>query len=241
MTGKNTDLLGLAPYGEAVNTLTKGIVDGSAAFLGRICLPVAEEFGFLLRDRVHAWRARNVVNVLRAAERKLSGQRDAHAHPRIVFEILEQSSWADSAHVQQMWAGLLASSCTVEGNDEENHLFVVLLRQLTGSQARVVNFACERADKTSTASGLIWCDGFYALVSDISSASGLADVHRLDRELDHLQSLNLIRGGFSPRAGQEMNQHIALTPTALGLNFFVRCQGSRESPVKFFKVSTRED
>jgi len=39
---------------EAINTVTTSVVGGAEAFLGRICLPAAEEFGLLLRDRVHA-------------------------------------------------------------------------------------------------------------------------------------------------------------------------------------------
>lgn len=37
---------------QPLNTLAQGAVDGAGAFLGRICLPAAEEFGLLLRDKV---------------------------------------------------------------------------------------------------------------------------------------------------------------------------------------------
>lgn len=46
------DVLGIKPVAEAVNTVTKGTVEGASAFLSRICLPAAEEFGFLLQDKV---------------------------------------------------------------------------------------------------------------------------------------------------------------------------------------------
>ena len=52
------DLFGLAAYGETLNTLAKGVVDGAGAFLSRICLPAAEEFGLLLRDKVVRGEAR---------------------------------------------------------------------------------------------------------------------------------------------------------------------------------------
>jgi hypothetical protein len=38
------------PVEEAVKIATKGAVDGVGAFLSRICLPAAEEFGLLCRD-----------------------------------------------------------------------------------------------------------------------------------------------------------------------------------------------
>ena len=54
-------MFGLAAYGEALNTLAKGAVDGASAFLSKICLPAAEEFGLLLRDKLSVWRAKNAI------------------------------------------------------------------------------------------------------------------------------------------------------------------------------------
>lgn len=44
---KSLDVLGVKPIADSVNTVTKGTVDGASAFLSRICLPAAEEFGLL--------------------------------------------------------------------------------------------------------------------------------------------------------------------------------------------------
>ena len=46
---------------------TQGLLDGAAAFLSRVCLPAAEEFGRALRDRISAWRAKNAAQVLNKA------------------------------------------------------------------------------------------------------------------------------------------------------------------------------
>jgi len=91
------------------------LVDGAGAFLGRICLPAAEEFGQLLRDRIKYWRAVNASKIAAMAEarlRALNAGKSVQAHPRLVGAIIEQGSWTDDEEVQQMWAGLLASSCT---------------------------------------------------------------------------------------------------------------------------------
>ena len=61
--GKSLDVFGIKPVADSINTVTKGAVDGAGAFFGRICLPAAEEFGLLLRDKVSAWRARNIVRI----------------------------------------------------------------------------------------------------------------------------------------------------------------------------------
>ena len=39
-------------------------VDGVSSFLGKVCVPAAEEFGLFSRDQVHAWRLKNIVNVV---------------------------------------------------------------------------------------------------------------------------------------------------------------------------------
>jgi hypothetical protein len=67
---QSLDVLGIKPLAEAINTVIKGTVDGAAVFLGRICLPAAEEFGLLLRDRVSHWRRQNLIRIAEKAERK---------------------------------------------------------------------------------------------------------------------------------------------------------------------------
>jgi len=64
------DIFGIASYGKALNTLTKGVVDGAEAFLSRICLPAAEEFGLLLQDKVSAWRKNNTIAIIIEAQKK---------------------------------------------------------------------------------------------------------------------------------------------------------------------------
>lgn len=57
----SADELGLKSLGESIKIATSATVDGAAAFLSRIYLPTAEEFGLLLRDKVQAYRAANAV------------------------------------------------------------------------------------------------------------------------------------------------------------------------------------
>src|SRR5436309_5740840 len=240
MAGETRDLLGLTPYGEALNTLTKGAVEGAGAFLGRICLPVAGELGLLFQDKVRAWRAANAVKVVQKAEAKYAkyAASGSHAHPRLVAAAIENGSWNDSSEVQEMWAGLLASSCTETGRDEDNLFFLTILQQLTGTEVKLLNHSCASAPKTALASGLIWPAPLRCSVRELRGIVGVDDLHRLDRELDHLRALGLTMGGIplsATLAAEE--QSVDVTPTALAVNMYVRCQGSRESPVEFFKVS----
>lgn len=240
---KSIDVLGVKPIAKSVEKVTEGAIDGAEAFLSRICLPAAEEFGLLLRDKISNWRAQNSIKIIEKSQLLLDEKLSEvvlHAHPRIVYEALEKGSWAEDDHMQKLWAGLLASSCSEDGKDESNLIFINILSQLTNSQGALIDYACSHATKSSTAAGWISCNTpLIVKLNEIESIMGIADFHQLDRELDHLRSLDLIFEGFVP---EHTDANIA--PTALCLQLFVRCQGYIGSPLDYFgieNVSAAED
>jgi len=234
------DLLGIAPIGRAVERVTDSVVGGAEALLGRVCLPAAEEFGLLLRDKVSGWRQRNTIaTVIRAKPLLEAAASDnRHAPPRLIMESLNHASWADNEEVQQMWAGLLASSCTVGGKDDSNWIFINLLGQLTALQALVLKTACELADKVVQANGLIAAGAVFKTADELFALTGCHDVQRLDRELDHLRALGLIEAGF--HGGFAAQPLADIRPTPLALHLYVRSQGLLQSPVEYFGLSPNE-
>ncbi len=237
------DITGLGGFGDAVNTATKALAEAINGFLARICHPAAEEFGLLLRDRVAAWRVRNLARIVEVARRNLERSNralDVSAHPRIVQSVLDNGSWSDCEEVQVMWGGLLASSCTSEGRDESNLIFISLLGQLTSSEARMLNHICKQADKSTTPAGLIWADRVSLTLGTLREIAGVDDINRIDRELDHLQTLGLTEGVFSIDAHLTAGDSTFVRPTSLALNMFVRCSGSLAAPAAFFELTSTE-
>jgi hypothetical protein len=232
---ESLDLLGIKPIGEAISAATKAAIDAASAFLGRICLPAAEEFGLLIRDKISFWRLKNFLKISEKAENLLKMNPDfelKHSHPRLVFSILEHGSWSEDSTVQDMWAGLLASSCTSGGEDDSNLIFINLLSHLTKSQARLLKFSCECSGKYVERPGLIMVGQFVIKLNTLFKVMEIDDINIIDRELDHLRSLGLIVGGIIP----EKDDSADITPTALALYMYVRCQGSKDSPVDYFKL-----
>lgn len=233
---KSLDIFGIKPVGDALHKATAATLDGIAAVLSRICLPAAEEFGLAWRDRVSAWRTENLKAITQRAQERLEANeisKDAHASPRLVHTIVEEGSWADDAIVQDLWAGLLSSSCTDSGDDDSNLIFSNLLSQLTKLQARILKFACENAKKSNSA-GLVVADDLILTLARLKEIADERDVQRLDREMDCLRELGLISLGF-----QIGNTTVAyITPTTLALHMYVRCQGSRLSPIEWFALKT---
>jgi len=217
--------------------LAQAAIDGAKAILSRICLPAAQEYGLFLQEKINGWRALQLVEMTKKLDKKLARNKvpkGAHAHPRIAGAIMDRSSYADDDGLQEMWAGLLASSCTENGDDDSNLIFANLLSDLTKLQARVVKYACENAQKWAP-HGLIQVNHLSITLDDLCKLTGENDIHRLDRELDHLGAIGILhpkRSGLVPGANL-----VNLTPTPLALYMYVRCEGSRLNPVEFFKIS----
>lgn len=231
---KSLDVLGLKPVADAVSTVTSATTDGVGAFLSRICLPAAEEFGLLLRDKVSSWRANNAITIAQKAEKKLQDLPNPdrrHAHPRLVGLALEQGSWVDDDLIQEMWAGLLATGCTENGGDQTNILFANMLSPLTPSQAKALRFSCMRCQMKKSSSGLIAANLLVVTVEELLSALELTDIHRLDLELDHLRGAGLL----DMQSGLDPNETSAyLCPTSLGIQLFIRSEGYVGSPIEYF-------
>lgn len=229
---KSLDVLGLQPISDSVKVVTQGTVNGASAFLGRICLPAAEEFGLLLKDQVSSWRANNAVRITDKAQRileKKGNSLDVSAHPRIIYTAIENGSWAEDEFMQNFWAGILASACTPDGKDESNIIFINFLSQITTNQARIIDHICKNAKTYKGKSGLIACDRFEMEAEELVQISGIKDIHQLDRELDHLRGLELIFEGF-----EHFSLKANITPHSLCLQFYVRTQGYVGSPIDFF-------
>lgn len=234
---RSLDLLGTKPIAEAINTTTTAVTSGAGAFLSRICLPVAEEFGLLLQDKVRAWRSRNAEEIAQRASLmvdKLPNSELRRAHPRIVGAILSSGSWSDDPDIHSMWAGLLATACTMSGRSQENLIYVNLLTQLTSSEARIIRFACERVTKKKSPTGLLLSDLLEVTVEDIMTASGTEDLHVLDLEVDHLREIGLLSpdSGLSPYESYKPR----LTPSTIALQLYVRCSGYIGSPLDYFEL-----
>jgi hypothetical protein len=242
---KALDILGIKPIGDAINTTVTKSFEGIEGFLKLVCAPALEEIGLLFKDKVRHWRLNNILNILHKAQGKLDFTDDKlhiKAHPKVAISILENGSLNDNDEVQELWAGLFVASCTQDGQDDENLIFVDLLKQLTVVEARIFKYSCEGARKILYPNGLMIADTFSISCDVLTDLTSIKDIHRLDRELDHLHSLNLI-GSSLNGAGFDENLNANIKPTALALNLYVRTQGFHNDPAKFWKsgVITKDE
>jgi len=232
------DLLGIKPIGDAAIIVVNKFLGGIEGFLKIVCVPALEEFGLLIKDQIRHWRLNNLSNILAKAQGKIGFEDEnlqLKAHPRVALAIIENGSLNDNDEVQELWAGLFASSCTKDGLDDENLIFVDLLKQLTVCEARILKYSCKRVRKVLHENGLVVGEELTLDCKTLIEISGIPEIHRLDRELDHLRSLELIGAGLGS-GGFSISDHSLIadiTPTALALALYVKTQGHNIEP-KFF-------
>ena len=235
---KSLDVLGIKPVADALDHGVKKVFEGIESFLKITCLPALEELGLMARDRIQFWRLQNILRILDKAKGKLKfdsdlGQLKIHANPRVALSIIENGSLNDNDEVQELWAGLFVSSCTLNGSNDENLIFVDLLKQLTSIEAKILRYACEKSVKIKVRNGLVFGQLGKISSDDLVTLTDIVDIHRLDRELDHLSTIGLLQatGGFH---AEEEKLIADITPSALALNLYVRCQGSTKSTSEYW-------
>jgi len=241
-----SDLTGIGAWAGATQAFIEGPVADASTFLGLICNPAAKEFGLLFRDKIGFWRLKNAVKIAEKTKKLLARSGsfpDVQAHPRVVWQILEEGSWTESDDLQDMWAGLLASSCTPDGSDDSNLVFVSLLKQLIFSEAKLLDLACrELGSKLCPHETLgYWRDRLTMDEEHLTRVMAIRDMDRVERELEHMHSLGLLRATGIPvrmlRVSKTGEKEAGILPTPLALSMYVKCKGETCSPGDYFHRS----
>ncbi len=197
------------------------------AFLTRICPPVAEQASHLLHQDLSNVRAASAVEIALEAEAHLGQDGNAAgmlAHPEVVIRILDYGSWADSEWIQQLWGGLLASSCTAEGQDESNLLFVEMLSQFAPVHARILNLACAKATEAMSVGDSSSPSDFYCTEDEMVKITNSTNLAKIHKAIAELSDIGLLENTFE----LSLLSHLGTAktaPTRLGLEMYARCHG----------------
>ena len=105
---------------------------------------------------------------------------------------------------------------------------------------QALNHFCEAGPRFISKCGLPYSEGIVVPLSELSKISGVADLQRLDRELDHLRSLDLIDGGFTGDDFATVGTDASIRVTTLALHLFVRGHGFSGSPVEYWNLAMKK-
>lgn len=142
MNDKSFDILGVKPVAKALEHASTKTIDGISAFFAAICMPAAEEFGLVLRDRVAKYRQDNLASIAEKTKSTIERTETiptGDCNPRLLHEVIEEGSWTDDGCIQQMWAGLITSACDTASAADDSLIYTEALRRLTPFQARLIN------------------------------------------------------------------------------------------------------
>ena len=211
--------------------------------IGCLCLPAAEEIGLMFRDKVRYWRLNNIIKIIQKSGDKLNFENEKlqlTAHPKVVNEIIENGSWSDDETIQEMWAGLLVSSCNKENGDDSNLLFTNVLKQLTTNQAKLINYLCIRCKMTVDKHGFIMAQHVELSVEQLKELFKSDDIYKIDTELDYLRSIELLSdSSFVHGAGFSFGRDrlvAELEPSPFAISMYVKAQGYPNSPKEFYQL-----
>ncbi|MFZ0744697.1 MAG: hypothetical protein WAM85_09820, partial [Terracidiphilus sp.] len=179
------------------------------------------------------------VEIALKAENLLKSEPDGdrmRGRPHLVARILEDGSRTDEDWLQQFWAGLLATACTLDGGDESNLEFIDLFSQLATIHARILTTVCIKATTVISESGSVAANPLAWTAEEIMEIPGSREL-QIEHDLARLDELGLIEKRLKSPAFLQSDE-IYITPSSIGLQLYALCKGHRGAPQDFYAVKS---
>src|SRR5689334_1203059 len=124
-----------------------------------------------------------------------------------------------------MWAGLLAASCTANGQDDSNIMLVDMLKEMSSTEALLFKIICEGFKAAEN-----------AITLDLGAPEQFKEALRapelsyaLNIQLEHLQVIGAIFTSYDGEQQRIFNilpkwDKVECAPTQLGLNLYLKCE-----------------
>jgi hypothetical protein len=221
---------------EPEDILSEFRLSRSLSFLRRICPAATQELKLLFREGLSNIRVANAIGITHRAEIMLASDRDfdrLRAPQNVVMRVVQEGSWAEDGITEQLWAGILATACTLMGDDESNLPYIDLLAELASIDGRLFTTACTKSQKVFAPSGAVSAQPLICSAQDLMDIAGAHDLMKIDRNIFQLANLGLLEPRLKSKYFN-FEQDANLTPTALGLELFARCQGHRGAPHDYY-------
>lgn len=198
-------------------------------FLSRLCAESGPEIAALMRAGLGNMRTTNAVQITLMAESMLASDPDGfkmRADARTVLRVVADGSWADEDWIQQLWAGLLVTSCAVNPKNQLDSDFADRFSQLAPVHLRIFKAACTQAEKFESDDWAVVSKPLICEVKTLQQISGVQSLAKIERDVFHLADLGLLEQSVRSRSllpPEEIN----ITPSSLGLRLYALCNGHR--------------
>ena len=118
--------------------------------------------------------------------------------------------------------------------------FVDLLRRMSSVEAKILDYACRNCNKYIYPNQLIIAENITVSFETLVKIAGTNDRYRLDSELDHMRSIELLLqgGSFADSGGgftaSDNSLEANITPSPLALNLYFKTHSLGISPKVFW-------
>jgi hypothetical protein len=197
--------------------------------------PVADALGRLVSNQINQVAASNQLKILEKSKGRYSLNKKGEiiTNQKLVFKILQDAAYEEDEDMQDLWAGLLASSV-----DDTNLHHIDTLRGLTKAQALLITEFCKKVKVEKSPLGIIQThDRLFLGKNELTQICGLSDIDQLDQALDDLRRKELIDGGFDIDA-LDPNSKATINLTSLALHFYARVMGYSNTS-EFYKLKSQ--
>jgi len=203
-----------------------------ALFLYRLCGAGADESILLLGGELDQFRTEVSLQIALGAEKLLASEPGAgamRAHPQIVANVFKYGSWVQDDLTRQLWIGLLATSCTADAIDDSNIPFVDLLVNVTPIQGTILIAGCEKLLEQTPQAPDHPPARIILAPDEMIQLTDMYDLTRIAENIAYLFNFGLLERNFD-FTSYLPTESFDITPSALGLELYKRCQGHRTHP-----------
>ena len=208
----------------------------AVTFLNHLCPNAEKEFRQKICNDLSTGRFAHAIEIALKAETILSSWPDAEsmrANSMVLARALEYGSWAEDGATQDLWAGLLATSCASPGEVDTYLDYVDRFSQLASVHVHMFVTACSRAKKVLSSTGEVCAERNTCSMEEMMSIAMGRDRGRIERDLLHLFDLGLLERKTVPSFYLPIEE-FDLTPTHLALTIYARCHAHRGAPEEFY-------
>ncbi|HEX7730220.1 MAG TPA: PilZ domain-containing protein [Terracidiphilus sp.] len=223
---------------EAADIVREFRLAKALAFIDAISPSTSTRVRRLMRGELSTYRILGAVEIALRAEAMMfqrSEQAKPTADPAAVLRILIDGSWADDDRRLNMWAGLLSVAPASAGCYPLRDL-IHAMSQLASSHAQLLITACKRTHKIGLEDGVISALPLVCTTEEMVALAETHDLHRIDRELDHMADLGLFIRREKSRFFVAIDD-TTMTPSRLGLELYARGCGHHGSLSDFYGVT----
>jgi hypothetical protein len=139
--GINMDTNELEALKQGVEGATAGFLRSFHDLVSKLAGPAVEEMGMAWQDHVRVWRFSRALRLAKNVQKLLedNNQPVRPVQLKVLLPALEHASIEDDDYLQDHWATLLANAADPKHQDNMLSVFVEILKQLSGNDARLLD------------------------------------------------------------------------------------------------------